>query len=189
MIELHGSKTVLRTLEREHCRDLWLRYEADPCTPTEPLHPGLSVEGADRWFEEMQAKQGKEQLYLGIFDLEGRLLGDIQLADINWRHRAASLGCALALRQDRGQGYGKDAVLTLLRFAFDHLDLVRISAATAEYNRAGRQALETLGFTHEGTERQALYCGGQRWDRYLYGLLRSDPHLALSPEPPAKEPA
>jgi hypothetical protein len=69
VIELRGTKVTLRTLERADCRQLWDNYE-----PTEPLNPGLSSEGADRWFEEMQARQGREQLYLGIFDFEGRLL-------------------------------------------------------------------------------------------------------------------
>jgi hypothetical protein len=32
-----------------------------------PLNPGLSVEGADEWFEEMQVRHGWEQLHLGTF--------------------------------------------------------------------------------------------------------------------------
>jgi hypothetical protein len=71
MVELRGDETVLRTLEREHCRQLWEWYESAEEIPTEPLNVGLSVEGADKWFEEMQAKQGKEQLYLGVFTPEG----------------------------------------------------------------------------------------------------------------------
>ncbi|MBN1402187.1 MAG: GNAT family N-acetyltransferase [Anaerolineae bacterium] len=177
MIELSGEHVVLHTLEREQCRELWQAYEPVLDMPSEPLNPGLSIEGADRWFEEMQAKQGKEQLYLGIYGTDGRLLGDVQLANIDWRHRSATLGCGLARRADRGHGYGTEASLVLLRYAFDHLDLVRISAATAEYNRAGRRCLEKLGFVEEGRERQAIYCGAQRWDRVLYGLLRTDPHL------------
>jgi hypothetical protein len=57
MIELRGEQVVLRTLEREHCRQLWESYKPAEPLPTEPLNPGLSVEGADKWFEEMQAKQ------------------------------------------------------------------------------------------------------------------------------------
>jgi RimJ/RimL family protein N-acetyltransferase len=178
VIQLTGQRIVLRTLEREHCRQLWASYDPDPLMPTEPLNPGLSVEGADRWFEEMQAKQGKEQVYLGVFTHEGRLVGDIQLAAIDWRHRTASLGCAIARCDDRNQGYGTDASLTMLHYAFDQLDLVRASVATAEYNRSGRRCLEKLGFLEEGRERQAIYCGGQRWDRIHYGLLRTDRHLS-----------
>ena len=108
MVELRGEKVVLRALEREHCRQLWERYKAAAPLPTEPLNPGLSVEGADKWFEDMQAKQGRQHVYLGIFSLGDELLGDVQLADIDWRHRAANLGGSIARADERGQGYGAD---------------------------------------------------------------------------------
>ncbi|HOU16215.1 MAG TPA: GNAT family protein [Anaerolineae bacterium] len=174
MIELRGEKIVLHTLERAHCRELWDAYEPPAPVPTEPLNPGLSAEGADKWFEEMQAKQGKEHIYLGIFTPEGRLLGDIQLANIDWRHRTASLGVGIARTADRGQGYGLDATLTLLRYGFAYLDLYRVSATTAEYNFAMQKILEKCHFVQEGRERQAIYCNGHRWDRLLYGLLRDE---------------
>jgi RimJ/RimL family protein N-acetyltransferase len=176
MIELRGDKVALKTLEREHCRALWEGYEPAEPLPTEPLNPGLSIEGADRWFEEMQAQQGKTQLYLGVFTPDGKLIGDIQLADIDWRHRTASIGLSIARRADRGQGYGTDATVTLLRYAFQHLDLHRVSAATASHNDAARRALERCGFLREGQEREAIYCGGRRWDRLRYGLLREEFH-------------
>ena len=118
MIELRGEHVVLRTMERAHCRELWEAYEPTTPLPTEPLNPGLSVEGADRWFEEIQAKQGKEQVYLGVFALNDRLVGDIQLANIDWRHRTASIGLGIARQADRGCGMGTDAAQTLLRYAF-----------------------------------------------------------------------
>lgn len=174
MIELRGEKVVLRTLERAHCHELWDAYEPTAPVPTEPLNPGLSAEGADKWFEEMQAAQGKSHVYLGIFTPEGRLLGDIQLANIDWRHRTASLGVGIARAADRGQGYGLDATLTLLRYGFQHLDLHRVSASTAECNVAMQHILETCGFTLEGREREAIYAAGRRWDRLTYGLLRAE---------------
>ncbi|MBN1579760.1 MAG: GNAT family N-acetyltransferase [Anaerolineae bacterium] len=171
MIELCGEKVVLRTLEREHCRELWKAYEPAEPLPTEPLNPGLSVEGADKWFEDIQAQQGKQQLYLGVFTHDGRLVGDIQLSNIDWRQRTASVGLGIARQADRRHGYGIDAALTLLDYAFQHLDLVRVSAATASYNAAAQRVLEKCGFVPEGREREAIYCGGRRWDRLVYGLL------------------
>jgi RimJ/RimL family protein N-acetyltransferase len=174
MIELRGQKVSLRALEREDCRQLWRAYEpADP-RPTEPLQPGLSIEGADAWFEEIQAKQDREQIYLGLFTLAGELVGDIQLANINWRDRTAAIGLSIARQADRGQGYGTDAALTLLRFAFDHLDLYRVTASLVEYNRGAQRLVEKCGFVLEGREREAIYCDGRRWDRLLYRLLRSE---------------
>ena len=174
MIELHGEKTILRTLERKHCRELWEAYEPVEPLPTEPLNPGMSIEGADTWFEEMQAKQGKEQVYLGVFARDGKLLGDLQLSGIDWRHRVAGIGLSIARKVDRGQGYGRDATMTLLRYAFHQLDLHRVSAGTASHNLAAQRVLEKCGFVQEGEEREAIYCGGQRWGRVNYGMLRGE---------------
>ena len=173
MIELYGRLVVLRALEREHCRELWENFEPVEPIPTEPLRPGLSVEGADRWFEEIQARQDKDQFYLGIF-YKDQLVGDIQLSDIDWRSRTATIGFGISRQADRRQGYCLDAIRTLLRFAFEHLDLVRVSGRTAAYNASARGVLEKCGFVQEGCERQAFYCAGQRWDRLVYGLLRSE---------------
>ena len=174
MIELRGKTVVLRTLEREHCRHLWKESEPLQPLPEQSLRPGLSVEGADKWFEEIQSKQGNEQFHLGIFSQKGDLFGDIQIANIDWRHRTATIGCGISKACHRGEGYGTDATLTILEFAFDGLDLYRISANTAEYNTAARHVLEKCGFVQEGCCRQAIYCGGERHNQIIYGLLRTE---------------
>jgi RimJ/RimL family protein N-acetyltransferase len=174
MVELKGEEIVLRTLEREHCRQVWEWHELAEGIPTEPLNVGLSVEGADKWFEEMQAKQGKEHLYLGVFTPEGELLGDVQLANISWRDRTATLGGSISRLADRGAGHGTDAARTILRHGFRELGLHRVEAETAEFNTAARRAMEKLGFREEGRRRQALYRAGQHWDSVMYGLLREE---------------
>ena len=174
MVALKGEKVVLCTLERKHCRQVWEQYESSEPVPTEPLNVGLSVEGADKWFEEMQTKQGKQHVYLGVFAPEGELLGDVQLSNINWRNRTATLGGSISLVANRGAGYGTDAARTILRYGFDELGLHRVEANTTEFNTAARRALEKLGFQEEGRLRQAIYSGGRRWHNVIYGLLREE---------------
>lgn len=84
------------------------------------------------------------------------------------------MGCGISRAGDRGKGFASDAVLTLLRFACEELDLCRVSANTAEYNAAARRVLEKCGFTQEGCARQAVYCGGSRHNSLTYGLLRTE---------------
>ncbi len=174
MIELSSKNIRLRALEREHCRQLWLEYEPEQPVATEPNNPGYSVEGAEQWFDDMQKAQGKTQVYLGIFLKDGTLAGDIQLANIDWRHRTASLGISITKREHRGCGYATEAVLVLVKYAFEELDLFRLAARTLEHNNAARKVLENTGFILEGCERQTVTIAGRRWDRLVFGLLRSD---------------
>lgn len=165
---------MLRVLEREDCRRLWQDAEPLEPLPAQPVTPGRSVEGADEWFEEIQAKQGKEQIYLGIFTPDGELLGDIQLANIDWRNRTATLGYGISRAADRGKGFATDAARTLLTFAFQEMDLYRVSASCAEHNTASRRVLENCGFTQEGCAREAVHARGRRHNSLLYGLLRPE---------------
>jgi RimJ/RimL family protein N-acetyltransferase len=174
MIELTGKHVVLRPLERAHCRLLWERYEPEIQFPTEPLNVGASVEGAEEWFEDIQAKHGKTQVYVGIFTSAGDLVGEVQLANIDWRNRTANVGVGMTKREDRGKGYGTEACRLLIRHGFDQLDLVRVWSRTYEYNEAAQKLLQKLGFTLEGRERAAVYCSGKRWARLIYGLLRDE---------------
>ena len=174
MVELEGKKVILRALEREHCRQLWQQYKPTEPLPTEAMNVGLSVEGADKWFEDMQARQGQEHIYLGIFARAGDLLGDVQLANINWRDRTATLGCSIAQPSNRGAGYGADAARAILRYGFQELGLHRVQGETSEFNTAACQVMEKLGFREEGRRRKALYRSGKHWDSVIYGLLREE---------------
>ncbi len=174
MVELKGKITILKTLEREHCKKLWKEYEIDEEHPTQALEPGKSIEYADNWFEDIQDKQGQSQYYLGIFTTEHVLVGDIQLANIDWKNRTAEIGFGISKEKDRGRGYCSDAVKTILRFAFDHLDLYRISASTVEFNESAIKVLERNNFELEGKKKKAVLCSGDRYDLLVYSLLRKN---------------
>lgn len=162
MIELKGMLVVLRALEREDCRTLWGSFEhADP-------------RGADAWFDEIQTKQEKEQIYLGIFSVAGDVIGDIQLANVNWRHRTATVGLGIARAEYRGQGFGSDALRTMVAYGFEHLDFFRIEATTLEHNAPARRFPKKCGFIEEGLERHAVYLASKRRDRIEFSLLRTD---------------
>ena len=128
MIELRGKHVALRALEREHCHTLWEMTEIAEDVPTEHVQPGLAQENADKWFEEIQGKQGQTGVDLGVFTLEGKIIGHVQLHGIDWQDRSAELGLGFARVSDRGKGYGTNALQLIVRYAFDHLGLHRLAS-------------------------------------------------------------
>lgn len=178
MVKLHGEKVYLATLEREDCRKLWEDTEFDFTNPTDFFIVGSSTVKADEWFSDIQSKQGKVHVRLGIFlpDADGgaTVIGDIALQDINWQDRACTLGYGLSKLEYRRKGYTTDAAKTILRYGFCHLGLERISATTLEHNIGSQRVLEKCGFTLEGRERKAVYIAGRRYDRLIYGLLADE---------------
>ncbi|KPV42945.1 GNAT family N-acetyltransferase [Alicyclobacillus ferrooxydans] len=105
---------------------------------------------------------------------DDRLLGYVELDSILWSHQVSWLVIAIGEESDRGKGYGRDALNTLLRFAFDELNLRRIQLTVFAYNKGAVHLYESLGFLREGTFRKFLHRDGDYHDMYLYGLLRQE---------------
>ncbi len=105
---------------------------------------------------------------------DDRLIGFARLWHIEWTHATGSLQIGIGDRNDRGRGYGTEALHMLLRYAFDELNLYRLAALTAEYNAGAIRFLERAGFVVEVRRRQAVQRDGRRWDVVMLGLLRDE---------------
>jgi RimJ/RimL family protein N-acetyltransferase len=105
---------------------------------------------------------------------DDRLIGFVRLSRIAWTHGTGLIQIGFGDRNDRGQGYGTEALHMLLRYAFDELNLYRLAAAMAAYNTGAIRFLERTGFVVEVRRRQAVQRDGQRWDVVMLGLLRDE---------------
>ena len=135
---------------------------------------------AARARQSLEEYVGKDEPRLGLYYFsiralaDDRLLGQVNLGTDNWAQREAWLGVALGRRADWGKGYGSDAIEVALRFAFDELNLARVSLMVVEYNPRAIRAYLKLGFVEEGRLRGFLRRGGRRWDLVYMGLLRDE---------------
>lgn len=117
----------------------------------------------------------KNEFHFAVRPLEGdELLGWIGLDDVMWNHQVGWIVIGFGDAQNRGQGYGYDALSLLLRFAFNELNLHRVTLSVFEYNQPAIGLYEKIGFVREGTQREMLRRDGQRFDMYVYGLLEEE---------------
>ena len=72
------------------------------------------------------------------------------------------------------QGYTKEALANLLKFAFLDLKLHRIEAGCAVENIASIKVLEKAGMIREGQKRKVLPIRGNWVDNYFYAMLETD---------------
>ncbi|QHT63166.1 GNAT family N-acetyltransferase [Paenibacillus lycopersici] len=130
----------------------------------------FAVPQAAAFFE--QAENGKNTIEFMLRTLEDdRLIGFAALHGIEWNNRSSRLAVGIGDPEDRGRGYGKDAVAMLLRYAFLELNLERISLEVIAYNLAAIRVYEKAGFVEEGRLREAVMRGGRRYDLIAMGLL------------------
>jgi RimJ/RimL family protein N-acetyltransferase len=73
-----------------------------------------------------------------------------------------------------GSGYGTDALLLLVDYAFDELDIRKIWLGTMGLNARVMRQMEKVGFTLEVRQRQAIYADSVWYEQLIYGLLREE---------------
>jgi RimJ/RimL family protein N-acetyltransferase len=78
------------------------------------------------------------------------------------------------VRQERGKGYGTEAVQLIVDYLFLSKDVARIQAFTDVRNKASQRVLEKAGFKREGTLRRAGFVRGHISDAYIYGVIREE---------------
>lgn len=72
------------------------------------------------------------------------------------------------------KGYTTEALIRLLDFGFNDLQLHRIEAGCATENIASARVLEKSGMTREGMKRKKLPIRGEWKDNYFYGILEDE---------------
>lgn len=126
-----------------------------------------------RWLEEAQKASNGYLFAIRLRDGDG-LLGFIEVDGILWSHGVGWLGIGIGDREHWSQGYGGEAMRLALNFAFNELNLHRVQLTVFAYNERAIALYEKLGFRREGVYRECLHRDGQRYDMFLYGLLRRE---------------
>jgi RimJ/RimL family protein N-acetyltransferase len=142
----------------------WRLAHTDPAWPTAPAYVKRQLED-----------DPIERPRFAIRTLaDDRLIGLIGLYTIFQSQREAFMGIQIGEREYWGKGYGTDALRVLLCYAFDELNLLRVSLSVLDGNERATRSYEKCGFRYEGRERQAWSYDGRRWDELYMGLLREE---------------
>lgn len=102
-----------------------------------------------------------------------KMIGVVRVKMIEWVHGAAYLDLIMAAPQD-WQQHGRETLDLALRYAFDELNLFRVTAVIAEHNEVANQLFEQANFTLEVRQRQSVYWNMRAWDKLYFGLLRPE---------------
>jgi RimJ/RimL family protein N-acetyltransferase len=162
--------TELRPEDSPHLFE-WIN---DPQTarfnaPYKPVH----AVSHDKWFESVL--HDANRIIFAIREPRGKLLGFVQLIDIDPIHRSAELTIRIGDDKNRSQGAGSDAVKLITDFAFRERNLQRIWLRVFATNKRAMRAYEKAGLKKEGTLRRARYIDGKWVDEIVMAVLRAKP--------------
>jgi ribosomal-protein-alanine N-acetyltransferase len=181
-MQLDGRRIVLRPIAasdfegwrevRRRCREWLVKWEPRPS----PGHPDPS-EDRQAFAARCGARERERQMGsgfgFGIF-VEGKLAGEINLSSIQrgpFQNAYVGYWIDEALA---GQGYMPEAVVLLMRFAFEELGLHRVQIAIIPRNRASRRVVEKLALREEGTAERYLEINGVWEDHVRYAMTTEE---------------
>jgi RimJ/RimL family protein N-acetyltransferase len=172
---LESERLRLRALAVRDAADVYALYADRAAVRFGYAPPMNGLDDAQRVIQEtITLARGGTLFHFGVADREhDRIVGHATLFNWDRPQRRAEIG--YSIRRDLwGQGFGSEAVATLIAFGFERLDLRRLEADADPRNAASIRLLEKLGFVREGYLRERWEIDGEIQDAVYFGLLRRD---------------
>ncbi|MCZ2259909.1 GNAT family N-acetyltransferase [Sporosarcina sp. G11-34] len=87
------------------------------------------------------------------------------------KHKRAEIGYEIHPDYWRN-GYTHEALLEIISYGFEKMDLTRIGAVVFTQNGASNNLLTKIGFQKEGILKDYMYQNGKPHDTYIYSFLK-----------------
>lgn len=170
---LTGQKVRIRNLTRADI-PLLVKWKNDPeiadLVRGGPINTTFEIEC--RRYERGLGEYDTLRLIIETFSTKP--IGFISLGELDKENHKAEVGMLIGEKDCWNQGYGTDALSTLLKHLFLEQGLNRVGLEVFEYNTRARKAYEKIGFKLEGIQRQGLCRKNKFYDIYLMGILREE---------------
>jgi ribosomal-protein-serine acetyltransferase len=129
-----------------------------------------SVEDAREFIRRNLRQAAEDQGFATLIFFRERVVGSIGYNNFDWANRKTDIGYWLAADL-QGRGIMTKACRVLVTYAFTELRLNRVEIYCAVENLRSRRIPERLGFTEEGTHRQAEWVHDHFKDLVSYSML------------------
>ena len=170
----YGKLVRLRALEPEDAERAYRWINDREVTQFLMARYPFSLAAERDWAAQASKTNDYHDLRFVIETLDGVEIGICGLHHGRPEDRLADLGIMIGEKEYWSQGYGTDAMLTLLRFAFYQMNLNKVTLGVFEINPRARAVYEKCGFIEEGRGREEYYQDGRYIDVIRMGVLRRE---------------
>ena len=179
---LTSSRIILRCLNESDINSSYLAWLNDPkvnsCLETRYLPQ--SLESIRSYWHGHRDDPNSPWFAIQVLN-NGPHIGNIKLGPINWLHRRADISLFIGNCDFWGKGYATEAISLLSHWAFQELDLRKLTAGVYSANIASRRAFEKAGFLLEATLTKEVFYRGTHIDAWRMCLLRENWDTSSSP--------
>ena len=176
-----GEHVILRAFEREDAERCY-RWMNDPnIVRTLKSRYPIAFQNEIEWLDRAM-NGGSGDRHFAIERKDDRVhIGNASIHDIDWVSRTASFGLFIGEPSAWNRGFGSDAIGTLVRFAFDEMNLRKLRINVFDYNDRAKHVLETHRFVVEGRLQREFYREGTYHDIVILSVFRDAPPQETAP--------
>lgn len=155
---LKGRRVQLRPPRPDEMTFIrWLWADPETMAPVGgPIDLTYDEAQARRWYAQMVDPGSGMDVYCLILDEASTPIGEVSFHRLDKDTMTAEFNVKVA-HVHRGQGYGRDAIVTFLDYFFNRFGGRVMVDHLAHDNLAGQQALLKCGFEHDPSIEEAFY--------------------------------
>jgi len=170
---IEGKQLYLREVRVSDVSENYYRWMNDP-----DVIQYMESRFAPQSTEKIQAYVRRESensysVFMAIIDkASDRHIGNIKIHRIDQYHRHAEVSIVIGQKECWGKGYGTEAISLIVDFAFNTLNLHKLSANIYANNAGSVKAFKKAGFSEEGLKIKHRFYKGDYIDEVLLGIAR-----------------
>jgi RimJ/RimL family protein N-acetyltransferase len=170
---LIGKRVYLRALEKEDliCIQKWSNDPEIRKLTGEVASMGQA--DADKFLERVYNDNTREWFVIIIKENE-RLIGEAGLLRMFHAWRTTDISIIIGEKDAWGKGYGTEAILLLLDYAFRRLNFHRVAIGVVGFNERATRFWEKIGFKKEGIQRDGYYYKHKYHDFVMMSILEDE---------------
>lgn len=175
LLKLNGKAIHLKRLDTEYL-DLYVNNLLNISIETIILTTTKSIfnrDGIKKYVENIVLDNSRMDFL--IFTNKGeKLVGEVVIQDIDSDNRSAGIRIAVDKEEDFGKGYGTEALIIAMNYAFGMRNLHRLDLEVLNINKRAYHVYENVGFKKEGIKRDACYFNHKYYDLIFMSILEEE---------------
>lgn len=170
---LKGERVTLVPAEEKHAKELLRAIEPDNTKNLSFFSESVSLSREIEYLKKMK-KSRDDMLFVVISNKDRKIVGTAGFHEYDFANRNARLGALIFRKDDRGRGYGGEAIQLLFGCAFERLNFHKIYIRLLKTNERAERYYRKFGFVKEGCLREEYYLNGIFHDMIELSILKKE---------------
>ena len=170
---LEGERIILRSLKKDDLDILFeLSTDKEVCDLIGEVYPITEGE-MDDYYNRLQKTDNR--ISFVVIDREkNNIIGETGLLRIFPPWRTADLSMIIWEREYWGKGYGKEIAKLIMDYAFNDVNIHRLSIGVVGFNENSIKFWKSVGFKEEGRQIEGYYKNGKYSDFNMMYILEDE---------------